>query len=326
MGIGPPSNRPSIICARKAQENTHNRIVSSTKKPLIQGVLKSWSTTQSTNIQTRLVSGAPEKHKQQHNRIVSSTRKAQQPDRFEHKKSTKNKHTNTLGFWSTRKAQKKHNRIVSSTRKAQQPDRFEHKKSTKKTHKHTNTLGFWSTRKAQTNTQSDYFEHKQSTNKKHTHAGDSPEACLDCRKSTGRAQQKNTIGSFRAQEKSTTAGSFRAREKHKKNTQTDKHAWFLEHKKSTKNTIGSLRAQAQQPDRFDHKQSKQKTQTYNHVCFLEHKKSTKKTHNRIISSTRKAQQKRGFCDRNLWPEHASQYERFGLSGPSSGVSEAGFRI
>ena len=121
MGIGPPSNRPSIICARKAQENTHNRIVSSTKTPLIQGVLKSWSTTQSTNIQTRLVSGAPEKHKKQHNRIVSSTRKAQQPDRFEHKKRTnkKHKHTNTFGFWSTRKAQKK-----------TPSDRFEHKKST----------------------------------------------------------------------------------------------------------------------------------------------------------------------------------------------------
>ena len=282
MGIGPPSNRPSIICARKAQENTHNRIVSSTKKPLIQGVLKSWSTTQSTNIQTRLVSGAPEKHKQQHNRIVSSTRKAQQPDRFEHKKSTKNKHTNTLGFWSTRKAQKKHNRIVSSTRKAQQPDRFEHKKSTKKTHKHTNTLGFWSTRKAQTNTQSDYFEHKQSTNKKHTHAGDSPEACLDCRKSTGRAQQKNTIGSFRAQEKSTTAGSFRAREKHKKNTQTDKHAWFLEHKKSTKkhNRIASSTSTTARSFRPQAKQTKN-TNIQPRLLFgaqEKHKKNTQSDH------------------------------------------------
>ena len=96
-----------------------------------------------------------------HNRIVSSTTKAQQPDRFEHEKSTKkltNRQTR-LVFGAQEKHKK--NRIASSTRKAQQPDRFEHEKSTKKTqaYKH-----FW------------FLERKESTN-------------------------KNTIGSFGAQEK-----------------------------------------------------------------------------------------------------------------------------
>ena len=164
-------------------EKTHNRIVSSTRKTLIQGVLKSWSTKKSTNIQTRLVFGAPEKHK-----------KKTQSDRFEHKKST---------IAGSFRAQEKH----------------------KKTHKHTNTFGFWSTRKA---------------------------------------QEKNTIGSFRAQEKHNSRIVSSTR-KAQKNTQTYKHVWVLEHKKCTKK------------------------------------------HNRIVSSTRKAQQKRGFCDRNLLPGHASQY-------------------
>ena len=129
-GLARPSNRPSRISARKAE-----RIVSSSKQALIQGVLKSWIT--------------KKKHKHTDTFAFWSIRKAQQPDRFEHKKST-NKNTNTLGFWSTRKAQrKKHNGIVSSTRKAKRPDRFEHKEST--------------TKNAQTYKHVWFLEHKKST-------------------------------------------------------------------------------------------------------------------------------------------------------------------